>query len=158
MKGICLRYASDEAEAEDILQESFIRVFKNLEHYVPSGPLGGWIRKITINTALENYRKKKSREKHIEAIQIESTVPFSNEILHAIDLEHLLEYIQQLPEGYRVVFNLYAIEGFNHREISEQLNISEGTSKSQYARAKKLLQKKILQNEKVEDHYIKNAK
>ncbi|NRA13272.1 MAG: sigma-70 family RNA polymerase sigma factor [Crocinitomicaceae bacterium] len=158
MKGVALRYASSEDAAEDILQESFIRVFKNLKAYKDKGSLGGWIRVITVNTSLELYRKDKTREKHYNEVQLDSSNEVSEDALRTIALEDLLKKIQALPTGYRLVFNLYAIEGFNHREIAKKLNYTEGTSKSQYARAKKLLQKMILEEEEFERKIMKDAR
>jgi RNA polymerase sigma factor (sigma-70 family) len=158
MKGVALRYASSEDAAEDILQESFIRVFKNLKAYKDKGSLGGWIRVITVNTALELYRKKKTREKHYNEVQLESSNEVSEDVLKSMALEDLLKKIQALPAGYRIVFNLYAIEGFNHQEIAKKLNCAEGTSKSQYARAKKLLQKMILEEAELEKKMMKDAR
>ena len=140
MKGVCLRYTKSEDDAEDLLQESFIKVFKNLDSYNDQGTLGGWIRVITVNTAIEHYRKQKSIEKHHGEFKLINQDESFDEILETIDLNYLMGKIQLLSEGYRIVFNLYAIEGFNHREIAEKLSISEGTSKSQFARAKKHLQ------------------
>jgi len=153
-----MRYASSEQEAEDILQESFIRAFNNLKEYKEKGSLGGWIRVITVNTALEFYRKEKNREKHYAEFKIDLNSTISEEALRSIEMDELLKKIQSLPAGYRVVFNLYAIEGFNHREIAEKIGISEGTSKSQYARAKKILQQLILDEAKFEQKMIRDAR
>ena len=158
MKGICLRYARSESEAEDILQESFIKVFRNLKKYTDTGSLGGWIRVITVNTAIEYYRRQKTQERHYTEFEILSKDESTNEILASIDLDYLMQKVQQLSVGYRMVFNLYAIEGFNHREISEKLSISEGTSKSQYARAKKLLRDMLEADNKLEQKQLKNAR
>lgn len=158
MKGVAMRYASSEHSAEDILQESFVRVFNNLKSYKDKGSLGGWIRVITINTALELYREEKTREKHYGKLQLEMASSVSEEALRSIAMEELLKKIQSLPTGYRLVFNLYAIEGFNHREIATKLGVSEGTSKSQYARAKMKLQELILKDEDFEQKIIKDAR
>lgn len=144
MKGICLRYASNEIEAEDTLQDAFIRVFKNLEHWSNQGPLGAWVRKITVNMALEQYRKNKTQKHMAVVYDLKETNPLCHD--NAIDnlaVEDLLLKIQKLAPGFRTVFNLYAIEGYNHAEIAELLNTSEGTSKSQYSRARILLRKMI---------------
>lgn len=143
MKGVCIRYASSELEADDILQESFIKVFKHLENYTDEGKLGAWVKRITVNTAIEFYRKRAVYEKHMNDLALESEAGHVSELFQTVDLDLLREQIQQLPDGFRVVFNLYAIEGYTHKEISEQLSISIGTSKSQFARAKKLLQKNV---------------
>ena len=143
MKGVCMRYASSEIEADDILQDSFIKVFKNLKSYKDNGKLGAWVRRITVNTAIEFYRKRSTQMQHLNDLALEAETRGSNELFATIDLEILQQEIQKLPDGFRVVFNLYAIEGYTHREIGEQLGISTGTSKSQFSRAKKLLQKKV---------------
>lgn len=143
MKGICLRYANSEIEADDILQESFMKVFRNLDGYREQGMLGAWIRRLTVNTAIEFYRKNQTQLKHLNDLALETETRGSVELFETIDLEILQAEIQKLPDGYRMVFNLYGIEGFTHVEISEQLGISVGTSKSQFSRAKKILQKKV---------------
>ncbi len=143
MKGVCMRYASSEIEADDILQESFIKIFKNLKNYTDNGKLGAWIRTITVNTAVEFYRKRSLQTKHLNDLALEAETHGSIEIFETIDLKILQQEIQKLPDGFRIVFNLYAIEGFTHKEISQELGISIGTSKSQFSRAKKILQKKV---------------
>ena len=150
MKGICMRYAKSEIEADDILQESFIKIFKNLRDYSHTGKFGGWIRRITVNTAIEFYRKNSVYSQHMNDLALEAETNGSIELFETVDLEILQQEIQQLPDGFRVVFNLYAIEGYTHKEISEQLGISTGTSKSQFSRAKKLLQKKVTEIYEVE--------
>ena len=151
MKGVCLRYAANESEAEDLLQESFIRVFKNIVQFENTGPLGAWLRKLTINVALENYRKNKVVQLHLQAFswsqQEENQLDNALQNLH---LEDLLKKIQNLPSGFRTIFNLYAIEGYNHPEISQLLSISEGTSKSQYSRARAILRREIEQEQEEE--------
>lgn len=143
MFGICLRYASDYHTAEDILQEGFIKVFHHLDRYRFAGSFEGWMKRIFINTAIEHYRRS---IKHTGHTEIGDVVQPSTS--HQVAIEHLaqqdlLQLIQQLSPGYRAVFNLYVIEGYSHKEIAELLNISEGTSKSQLARARQLLQKMI---------------
>lgn len=157
MKGVCLRYSANENEAEDILQESFIKVFHSLENYRDSGPLGGWIRKITINTALEYCRKQKVFQMHLDEIRsgqpiLGFTPETANDVIERLSAEELLYYIQSLPTGFRTVFNLYAVEGYTHSEIGEMLGISEGTSKSQFSRARLHLQQLI---EKTKQQEIK---
>ncbi len=149
MFAICLRYSSDYHSSEDILQEGFIKVFNNIDRYRGEGSFEGWVKRIFINTAIEHYRKSVNHKGHqeIEKAYFQSI----NEI--AIDnlaTQDLLKLIQKLSPGYRMVFNLYVIEGFAHREIAEKLGISEGTSKSQLARARSLL-KNMLKNYKVNE-------
>ena len=143
MMGVCLRYADNREEAEDVLQNGFIIVFQNIESFKGTGPLGGWIRKIMVNTALTNIRKNKKLKRNIIFENIEFMLPSSNHIYENLVAKDLLKIIQTLPTGFRTVFNLYAIEGYTHKEIGDMLGISEGTSKSQYSRAKTYLQKLI---------------
>jgi RNA polymerase sigma factor (sigma-70 family) len=142
MFGVCLRYAPDRETAEDILQDSFVKVFKNIGSYEGKGSLEGWIRRVVVNTALELLRKKASMYPVVDldqAVQTDS----GWDIVSSLSEQEILKMVQALPVGYRTVFNLYAIEGYSHKEIAEQLNISEGTSKSQLARARQTLQENI---------------
>jgi RNA polymerase sigma factor (sigma-70 family) len=144
MKGICLRYAADEMEAEDVLQEAFIRAFKNLDSWSGKGALGAWMRRIAVNMALEQYRKNKAQKNMAVVYDMKETNPVTEDTaIEKLGLEELLKKIQKLPAGFRNVFNLYAIEGYNHAEIGELMNTSEGTSKSQYSRARVLLRQMI---------------
>lgn len=143
MKGICLRYASNEVEAEDNLQEAFIRSFKSLANYSGEGPLGAWLRKITVNVALEQYRKNKSLKNLSLLFESKTDAAIEDSSIEQLALDDLLQKIQSLPSGFRTIFNLYAVEGYNHREIGELLGISEGTSKSQYSRARVILRTMI---------------
>lgn len=145
MYGVCLRFARNTLEADDILQEGFIKVFSYLENYRHEGSLEGWIRRIMINTAINFY---KSRYKELAETRIENAEISDSEVgdvLDKISTDELLNIIQKLPEGYRMVFNLYIIEGYSHQEIAKMLNISENTSKSQLSRARMSLQQKIVQ-------------
>ncbi len=143
MMGVCLRYCESEQEAEDVLQNGFITVFGNLESYKGTGSFEGWIRKIIVNTALTNIRKNKKFRQNISLDNVEFMLPSTGQTADSFGTNDLLKVIQQLPTGSRTVFNLYAIEGYSHSEIAEMLNISEGTSKSQYSRARAYLQKVI---------------
>lgn len=158
MKGICLRYAANEDEAEDVLQESFIRAFKKLDSYSQKNPLGAWLRKITVNTALEQYRKNKSLKSLsvlFDSSEVNGVV--EDDAIEQLELEDLLGKIQSLPVGFRTVFNLYAVEGYNHKEIGELLGISEGTSKSQYSRARMLLRSMIEADLKEDQKILKTS-
>ena len=152
MKGVCLRYAKDEMEAEDILQEAFIHAFKNLDKYNHRGARGGWLRRLTVNKALEFCRKNASFQRAKDGYQQVQSDPVSesNEIFKQIGLEELVAKIQQLPAGYRTVFNLYAVEGYKHKEIAEKLQITVGTSKSQYSNARQQLAEMIRQEQEDE--------
>ncbi|NNE28543.1 MAG: RNA polymerase sigma factor [Saprospiraceae bacterium] len=142
MFGICLRYASDYHSAEDILQEGFVKVFKNLDRFRGDGSFEGWMKRIFINTSIEFYRKAVNKRKIIEmdSVYDQGSAPLALDNLAAKDI---LKIIQKLPNGYRTIFNLYAIEGYTHREIGAMLGISEGTSKSQLARAREAIRMKI---------------
>ena len=141
MFGVCLRYSGRTEEAEDLLQEGFIRVFKSLDQFRGTGSLEGWIRKVIVRTALEYLRSKRMVWTSLEAEEETSEEPT---ILDRIGTQELIRQIQELPPGYRTIFNLYAIEGYSHQEIAEMLQISEGTSKSQYARARGQLMAAII--------------
>ncbi|MFT4032495.1 MAG: RNA polymerase sigma factor [Siphonobacter sp.] len=145
MMVVCLRYVKSRDEAEDILQESFIKIFEKIGTFRFECPLGAWVKRIVVNTTL-NYLRDNRRYRFAEELEtVQDTVELtSTDELHWKDL---LQVVQQLPAGCRTVFNLYAIEGYQHQEIAELLGISEGTSKSQYSRAKGLLQR-ILYTEK----------
>lgn len=148
MMGVCIRYADRREEAEDMLQNGFIRVFEKIETFKGTGSLEGWIRKIVVNESLTYLRKNKAMKLNIDIDGAEYMIPGNNPIGEHTNEKDLLKVIQQLPIGFRTVFNMYAIEGYTHKEIAEQLGITEGTSKSQYSRAKTHLQN-MLQSEKV---------
>lgn len=141
MMVVCLRYAKSVAEAEDMLQEGFVRVFQGLEGFRYQSKLETWMTRVMVNTALNHHRKKMYLYPMIDVTEVE--LPDEEVSLSGIQVSQLIEMIQSLPSGSQVVFNLFAIEGYSHKEIAEMLGISEGTSKSQYARARKLLQEKI---------------
>lgn len=145
---VCLRYTRHRMEAEDILQDAFIKIFKNLEKYEGKGSFEGWMRRIVVNTALKNYHKSSFQKEKIglEDYQEGSMDPAVISQLHE---EELLKLISELPDGYRMVFNLYIIEGYSHREIAEQLNIQESTSRSQLVKARKMLQSQIIKLMKI---------
>jgi RNA polymerase sigma-70 factor (ECF subfamily) len=138
---ICLRYTKTIQEAEDVLQESFIKVFNSLDKFKSQSTLGYWIKKIVINTALNFQRSKLYLYPMFDVEDI--NIADRDFTLSSFHYSELLEMIKDLPTGSQVIFNLYAIEGFKHNEIAKMLEISEGTSKSQYARAKQLLQDKL---------------
>lgn len=153
MMGVCMRYASSQDEAQDILQDGFVTVFKKLDTFKGDGPLGAWIRKVMVNSALQYYRKNK---KHLHAVPIDEVgflLESGDDIISSISTKELMYKIQQLPSGFRTVFNLYAIEGYKHHEIAKVLDISEGTSKSQFSRARAQLIK-IIEEEKVREKAI----
>ena len=149
MLGVCYRYTKSMDDAEDVLQDGFVKVFRNLGQYKYEGELGGWIRRIMVTTAL-NFLKKNSRYNH--------EFSFDNENLHPVADDNpeikmtgkeLADLVRQLPIGYQTIFNLHAVEGFSHVEIGKMLGINEGTSRSQYARARALLISWIKKNDQV---------
>ena len=144
MFGICLRYASDYHSAEDILQEGFVKVFKNLDRFRGDGSFEGWLKRIFVNTAIEFYRKAVTKRKIVELDAVYDQ-GFESLALDNLAAKDLMKIIQKLPTGYRTVFNLYGIEGYTHKEIGKLLGISEGTSKSQLARARESI-KSMIQN------------
>jgi RNA polymerase sigma factor (sigma-70 family) len=141
---VCLQYSGNDEEARDILQEGFIKIFENLHHYKYEGSFEGWMRRIVVNTALEKFRARHQlfRVDDIDTIQEPEADP-DNEDYAGLDAGDLLFIIRQLPPKYRMVFNLYAIEGYSHKEIAAMLNISEGTSKSNLSRARIILQRRV---------------
>lgn len=146
---VCLRYTKSQQEAEDVLQESFIKIFKNLNGYRGDSRFSYWVKRIVINTALNSQRKKLYMYPMVDIDEVKN-ITGSNKALTDFSLEELLKLIRELPTGCQTVFNLFAIEGYSHKEIAEMLEVSEGTSKSQFARARKLLQQKIAEEEKFE--------
>jgi RNA polymerase sigma-70 factor (ECF subfamily) len=146
MYAVSLRYAKSDLEAEDILQDSFIKVFQNLKNFEGRSSLGSWIKRVVVNTALNSERGKRFMFPMVPVEQVERESDIS---LSGFDFEVLVGYIRELPEGCQSIFNLFAIEGYSHKEIAEMLKISTGTSKSQYARARKLLQERIIRSENV---------
>lgn len=143
--GVCMRYAKDKHEAEDILQEGFLKIFERINQFNFNGSFEGWMRRIIVNTAITNYRRNL---KHYNHSNLDDIGEYEHEV-DTIDLEfsldEMLRVIQSLSPGYRIVFNLFAIEGYSHKEIAEMLNIDVATSKSQYSRARKIVQNRLLQ-------------
>jgi len=138
---LSLKYSRNQVEAEDNLQDGFITIFKKIDQFKHKGSFEGWMKRIVINTALQKYREK-------NVLNLISDTDVNNEVIVAVDqdevsLDYLLSLIQQLPNQYRMVFNLYVLDGYSHREVANVLHISEGTSKSNLSRARTLLKKKI---------------
>lgn len=145
MLGVCTRYISDRALAQDIMHDGFITVFDKIGSFRSEGSFEGWMRRVFVNTALGHLRKNNALK---QALPVETIAAFDDNevsILERMQEQELLRCIAQLPDGYRAVLNLFAVEGYSHREIAEQLGISEGTSRSQYARAKSYLHKVLQQ-------------
>ena len=148
LMGVCLRYTPVKADAEDVLQDAFMRIFSRIHQFRSEGSFEGWLKRITANCALKKMQKRKIsfddiHEQHINNIKTDA-VTFSN-----LTVAELLKQVSSLPEGYRIVFNLYVMEGYSHSEIGELLNIEEATSRSQLSKARKFLQAKILMNQKI---------
>lgn len=140
MYSLCQRYFSDLEDAKDAMQDGFVKVFRDLHQYDESkGNISSWIKRVFINTCLEKLRKNKLDFQNL----LENDMPIESDIISDLSLKDLTEMIQKLPTGYRTVFNLFVIEGFNHKEISDQLGISESTSKTQLMKAKNLLRMKL---------------
>ncbi len=142
MYGICMQYASSEEDAQDIMQDGFVKVFKKLDQVNNPAAFAGWIRRVMINTALEKYRSQVVLQR-MDDVREEADEAQEEGIFDRLTCQELVELIQTLSPRYRMVFNLYAVEGYSHKEISEALGISVGTSKSNLSRARAILQEKI---------------
>lgn len=152
--GVCMRYASDRAEAEDILQESFLKIYFSIRDYSGTGSFTGWMRKIVVNTAITHYHRNLKHKHYVEIeeyVSVETGVSSFEEDFFTSD--ELFKVLNELPPGYRMVFNLYAIEGYKHKEIAEMLGIDINTSKSQYSRAKAALREKLEVLRKLKEKY-----
>jgi RNA polymerase sigma factor (sigma-70 family) len=152
--GMCLRYSRNREEAEDMLQEGFYKIFSSLNQYKATGSFEGWMRKIILNTILEALRKRQLMFVEADLSNLLDEPVYEN-LWSDLNAKELVMLINQLPPGYRVVFNLFAVEGYSHREIAEQLGINEGTSRSQFAKARKQLQQMI---SKSETNFLSNVR
>jgi RNA polymerase sigma-70 factor (ECF subfamily) len=145
---LCLRYAADQMEAEDMMQDGFVAIFKNIEQYKSDGPVAAWMRRVMVNAALNVLRKKK-----LHFIDIDNSTAYQAQVetysYSNLGEDDLLKLINALPNGYKVVFNLSVIEGFSHDEIGKMLDIQPATSRSQLVKARKMLQQQIIQLEKI---------
>ncbi|MFY7707773.1 MAG: RNA polymerase sigma factor [Flavobacteriales bacterium] len=148
--GICLRYAKNKMEAEDVLQEVFVKIYNNVHTYHHDGSFEGWLRRIAVNTSITHYRKNL---KHAYQEDVDDLVKSKNDPIEVEDLEftaeEMMHCINKLPTGYKTVFNLYVIEGFMHKEIADMLEIDVNTSKSQLSRAKTYLQRELAEISKI---------
>lgn len=147
MYAICMRYSGDRDDAKDILQEGFIKVYNNLDKFGFKGSFEGWMRKIFVNTAIE-FLRKRNRFGFTEDIEDANMGGYSDQSYKKLEVDDIMMYIGKLPDGYRMVFNLYVIEGYSHKEIAETLGINEGTSKSQLSKARNLVQRMLSQYER----------
>jgi RNA polymerase sigma factor (sigma-70 family) len=146
MLAICMRYAKDRMEAEDVLQIGYIKVFKKISEYRGDGSFEGWIKRIMVNSAIESYRKNL---RTLNVVQIDEAYdqPSIGFDFSRLGMQDLMKVIQKLADGYRMVFNMYVIEGYSHKEIAETLGITEGASKSQLSRARAILKEEIIKME-----------
>lgn len=151
---LCIRYSRDRSEAEDCLHEGFVTIFEKIGQYAGKGSFEGWMKRIVINLALEKYRVR-YRLHTVEDMKPYEMQMETSEFLSELNAQQLLELIAELPPRYKMVFNMYAIDGYSHKEIAEEMGITEGTSKSNLARARKILQDKVKQLEMRDRSYAK---
>jgi RNA polymerase sigma-70 factor (ECF subfamily) len=144
---VCRRYARDEAMANDLLQETLIRIFANIDKYKPTGSFEAWMRRIAVRRSLQWLEKSWFRQE-MQPVEMPDEETIGPEAYRDMDAEDIMQLVMELPPGYRAVFNLAVVEGFDHREIADMLHITENTSRSQLARARNLLQQKLLQLKK----------
>ncbi len=154
--GICMRYAKSKAEAEDILQMAMMKIFKNIGSYSGKGSFEGWMKRITVNMAVDNFRKSIKHYYHDSIDDTDEKVLSADLIADNLEVKDILKTIQLLPDGYRVVFNLYAMEGYSHKEIAEKLGITESTSKTQLLKARRKLRKLLLSLNRIPEQIKKN--
>ena len=145
MMGVCLRYAQDRMEAEDVFQDTFVKVFEKIKKF-KGGSISSWLYTIFINASIDNYRSNKQRHLHVSYDDIVEPVIENQNVIADLNVNEITEIINKLPEGYRLVFNLFTIDGFSHKEIAESLKITEGTSKSQLFKAKAMLVRMLEKN------------
>ena len=143
MMGVCLRYVNDRETARDLLQDGFVKVFTSMDSYSGAGSFEGWMRKIFVNCALEYLRKSDVLRESTDLDNTAELIQTDSSVISSMSAAELMTLVHELPTGFRTVFNLFAIEGYSHKEISEMLNITESTSRSQFTRAKQMLQKRI---------------
>jgi len=149
MMSVCMRYADSRQKAEDILQDGFVKVFVNLAKFKGEGSFEGWIRRTMVNTALDWIRKTKNLRLDTDISEAEYLAGESEQIVGKLRVEALMSIINEMPTGYRTVFNMYAIEGFSHKEIANELGVTESTSKTQYRKARTHLMKIIVERENI---------
>lgn len=149
LMGVCLRYCSGRAEAEDALQLTFVKIFTRLDQYRGQGPFEAWARRIAVTTALTAYHQERQRGQQVEAEEAAEVEHPDGTPFDQLSADDVVALLHTLPPGYRTVLNLYAIEGYSHQEIAELLGISEGTSKSQLSRARVLLEQRLLTNDRI---------
>lgn len=143
MMAVCLRYSKDVEEAEDILQDGFIKMFNKLPDFKMEGSLEGWVRRIMVNTSLDAIRRNKKHLGDSKLEDVDYKISAQESTMDSLLAEDLMKLVQKLPDGYKVVFNLFAIEGYSHKEIADLLGVTENTSKSQYSRARAYLRAQL---------------
>ncbi len=149
MMSVCLRYGSSQEEAEDILQDGFVKIFSKLGSYKGDGSFEGWIRRTMINTALDHIRRSKNKPVDLDLSEAEYLTGEDEKVLSQMRTEEVMKLIQQMPPGYRAVFNLFAVEGYSHQEIAEELGVTESTSKTQYKKARTYLMNIIVERQNI---------
>lgn len=144
MMGVCMRYVNNRQTAQDLLQDGFIKVYTKIDSYSGTGAFAGWIRRIFVTTALEHLRQNQALRQGVNVDDCHDVIEsFDPSVIERLSADDLMACIAQLPNGFRTVFNLFAIEGYSHGEIAKMLNIKESTSRSQFVRARKILQKNV---------------
>ena len=140
---VCLRYMKDQMRAQDVLQDTFVKIFANIGNYKSEGAFEGWLKKIAVNTCLDQLRKDKKLLTDVSLDDVSHKLAHQDYSVEKLMADDLLKLVQALPDGYRTVFNLFAIEGYSHQEIAQQLGVTESTSKTQYLRARAYLKDRI---------------
>lgn len=143
MYSLCLRYAKDASEAQDFLQDGFVKAFADMGQFQGTGPLGGWLRRVMVHSILQDMRRRKIQFVETEINTLADLHQSNDDIFSRFREKVILAMVQALPDGFRLVFNMYVMEGYSHKEIAEQLGITESTSKSQLSRAKESLRKML---------------
>mgnify|MGYP001270327875 CR=1 FL=1 len=157
MYALCLRYTKNRTDAEDVLQDAFVKIFTHIDAFRGDSPLEFWVRSVVVNTALKHLKKQKAWVEMEDSTHYEQLRSANEPVLADFQYEQLMGFVQGLPVGCQTVFNLYAIEGYQHSEIAEMLGVSEGTSKSQYARARSLLQQKLFKEKRFDDESVRKT-
>lgn len=143
LMGVCVRYTNAKEDAEDVLIEGFTTIFQKLSMYKGDGSFEGWMKRIMINTAISHFRLNSKYRFHQDIEEVHQEIEHQETVIEKMETQRIMKLVNSMPEGYRMIFNLYAVEGFTHREIAEQLGLSEGTSKSQFSKARKWLQSRL---------------
>jgi RNA polymerase sigma factor (sigma-70 family) len=147
MMTVCLRYAKNTEQAEDVLQDGFVKVFMKLSDFKKEGSLEGWVRRIMVNTALDQIRREVKFKSDLDIEDVGYKIENNAFITEQLMADDLMKLVRAMPDGYRIVFNMFAIEGYSHAEIAETLGVTENTSKSQYSRARAYLRERLEKNE-----------